>query len=475
MPPMPVVQAGQGGTASVSGGNVGSAGTNGNDGGGGNNYVATPIAEAGGGGGGGTGSGAGAGSVSGGSGGNGVGGLAGGGVILVSSTGGGGGNTTILSTDTAVAITGGAGGTGGGYAVIPAGKGSSGGGGAGVFLYENSTIVNRGTIRGGNGGSGRKDSSYGGIGGNGAGGASGSTSSSVYSQGGAGIVGFSGGRTTITNGGTISGGLSGDGSTRTNAITFFGSSNTLILENGYNFVGNIVAGTNGTLTFGGIVDSTFDLVVDGPLFSGFTNFAKQGNSTWSLLNTATLSSTLQLNVGTLQLGNGTTDGAIAGDVNTASGAILAFNPTQADETYSNQISGSGGIAKTGTKVTTLAGINTYSGSTTINAGTLTLGAGGSIAQSSAVNLSSSGARFDLAAAGNQTIKDLTGVNGTLLILGTNAADVLTLGTANSTTFAGSASGNGGITKHGTGILALQGLTLTQATPSSPGESLKLMD
>ena len=71
--------------------------------------------------------------------------------------------------------------------------------------------------------------------------------------------------------------------------------------------------------------------------------------------------------GTLQLGNGGTTGSIVGDV-TNSGT-LAFNRSNA-VTFGGSISGSGAVQQLGTGTTTLTGISTYSGATTVDAGTL---------------------------------------------------------------------------------------------------------
>ena len=108
----------------------------------------------------------------------------------------------------------------------------------------------------------------------------------------------------------------------------------------------------------------------------------------------------------------------------------------------------------------LSGANTYTGATMIQAGgTLILSNSGSVASSEGVTLSGGGATCltSRAAAIGQTIKDLGGVAGSTVQLGANA---LTLGTATSTTFAGTVDdgGNGGsIVKQGSGTLTLSGI------------------
>ncbi|MBA5790764.1 hypothetical protein H3280_27660, partial [Escherichia coli] len=70
----------------------------------------------------------------------------------------------------------------------------------------------------------------------------------------------------------------------------------------------------------------------------------------------------------------------------------------------------------------------------INAGTLAIGAGGSLASTGAMNLAGASATLDLSAAtGGQTLGALSGVTGTNITLGNNA---LTLGGTASGTFSG---------------------------------------
>ncbi|WP_043283866.1 autotransporter-associated beta strand repeat-containing protein [Reyranella massiliensis] len=127
----------------------------------------------------------------------------------------------------------------------------------------------------------------------------------------------------------------------------------------------------------------------------------------------------------------------------------------------------GGLTKTGSATLTLSGTNLYAGATTIASGTLALAGTGSIAASSGVALAAAGVTFDISASsGGQTIQDLSGVAGTFIVLGGNT---LTVGTANSTTFSGSISGSGGLTKQGSGTLTLESISgFSGATTISSG-------
>src|SRR5208337_4622589 len=223
-------------------------------------------------------------------------------------------------------------------------------------------------------------------------------------------VSFSAGGS-LTNSGTISGGAAGT------AGSFGG-------VNGTGGFGVLFSGAAGTLTnqSGGIING-------GVMMGNFANDVTL--DTGSVIN------------GTLNLGP-----SIA--------ATLTLEGT-GTQLYSTAVTGAttlnGALIKNGTGTWTLDESFTYTGGTTINAGTLALGSGGSIALSSGLSLAASGAGFDISAGGNQTIQDLSGVAGSTINLGANT---LSVGTANSTSFAGVISGSGALTKQGGGTLTLSG-------------------
>src|SRR5256885_2578408 len=80
-----------------------------------------------------------------------------------------------------------------------------------------------------------------------------------------------------------------------------------------------------------------------------------------------------IGAGTLALGNGGASGSIVGNV--IDNGTFAINRCDAF-TFGNVISGTGAFQQNGTGTTIFTGANTYTGTTTISAGTLQIGSGG---------------------------------------------------------------------------------------------------
>jgi len=139
----------------------------------------------------------------------------------------------------------------------------------------------------------------------------------------------------------------------------------------------------------------------------------------------------------------------AGDVNLGAKVLTLTGST--NQTFSGVISSTsatGGLTQSGSLTQTLAGANTYTGPTAVNAGTLAAGAIGSFAPSSNFTVAS-GATLDLADF-NQTIGSLSG-SGTVSL----GSAILTTGNVNDTTFAGTISGTtGGLTYVGSATFFL---------------------
>ena len=119
--------------------------------------------------------------------------------------------------------------------------------------------------------------------------------------------------------------------------------------------------------------------------SADNGFVKTGTGTMNLSGANTYTGGTTVSAGTLQLGDGTTDGSIAG-LSIVDNATLVINNAN-DLTYAGIISGSGSLTKSSGGLLTLTGTNTYSGTTTISGGVLQFGDGttdGSIANSSGI-------------------------------------------------------------------------------------------
>ncbi|WP_322518365.1 autotransporter-associated beta strand repeat-containing protein [Rhodopseudomonas palustris] len=295
----------------------------------------------------------GAGTDSGSTGGGGGGGGAGGAGLIVSGIG--------SFSNSNVTIQGGAGGNGGagGSAAAANGNGGAGGdGGTGLLLTSPGvTATIRGTIKGGAGGVA------------GAAGA-GSGAAGMAGTAGAGGAGIVGSGLTIINSGSIQGGLAGDGA-RANSIKFTGGDNTLTFMNaGAGLLGAIgLATSSTTLTIVQSANSTLDQMI-----TGAGSVAKTGSGVLKLTGSNSYLGGTTISAGTLQVGDGSSTGSITGDI--INNASLVFNRS-GTYTFDGAISGTGGVSKAGNGIVVLTGTNTYTGGTTISAGILQVGGGGS--------------------------------------------------------------------------------------------------
>ena len=129
-------------------------------------------------------------------------------------------------------------------------------------------------------------------------------------------------------------------------------------------------------------------------------------------------------------------------------------------TFSSAIGQTGGasaLTKQGAGTLTLQGVNTYTGGTIVDAGTLALSMGGSLVSSGSVTVNNTSI-FDISGitASSQTIKDLSGASTSFVNLGSKN---LTTGNGSSAspTYAGTIEGSGGsLTFEGTGTFTLTG-------------------
>jgi autotransporter-associated beta strand protein len=296
-----------------------------------------------------------------------------GGAALGNATGvAGAGGAGVAGTRFTVENSGGIyGGAGGGTV-----SGTPGTGGAGIS-GTGFTLTNTGNITGGAGGQVIAGGGYAGTG-------------VVTAAGGAGVSSLGG--ATVINAGTISGGQSGAGLAPADAIDFTGGGNTLELVAGQpgTFNGAVVATRAAgdpadTLALGGDSGTdTFDVsqLASGGKFGDFNAEAKSDAATWTL--TGAGSSVENWTVA---------DGALNGDATALQGNVT-FTPVAGETatvvfdqgggnanstpngTFAGVIAGAGDLVKTGDGTLVLTGANTFTGGTTIGAGTLQVGNGG---------------------------------------------------------------------------------------------------
>jgi fibronectin-binding autotransporter adhesin len=299
------------------------------------------------------------------------------------------------------------------------------------------------------------------------------SSSSIVSLTGSGTVALGSATLALTNAGdTFSGTISGTG-----GLTVGGGTETLTGASSYTGGTTITAGTlslvgggslaaTGTVTNNGVLDVSAagngGVVTIGSLSGSGT--ANLGSNTLNLANASTSFSGIitgsgglilsagsetitgannytggtLINAGTLQIGDGLQSGSIVGNV--ADYGVLAFDGIES-VTFAGLISGTGAVAQIGTGTTALTAANSYTGGTTIAAGTLQIGNGGTTGS----------------------------LGGDVVDNGALAFDH-----SDAVTFAGTISGTGSLRQIGSGTLTLTAVnSYTGATTINSGAQLVL--
>ena len=213
-------------------------------------------------------------------------------------------------------------------------------------------------------------------------------------------------------------------------------------------IGN--SGSGAAATYTGTITLSSDLTI----FS--TSGGGAGGST-TVTGGITGTGNVTLNSGTSSADTSTItiSGANVDNVGTVTNSGSGTGGTTISSVIDGNVTGV--IQNSATSSLTLTGQNTYTGATTIEAGALVIGTGGSIADSSSVSLTNSGTTFDISGAGStQIINNLSGVAGSTVSLGGNN---LTVENSGDNTFAGviQDGGDGGsFTLTGSGVLTLSG-------------------
>lgn len=222
--------------------------------------------------------------------------------------------------------------------------------------------------------------------------------------------------------------------------SYTGSTN---INDGTLFIGG--GGTTGSIAsaivnnFGALAFSRSDSLTYAGSIVGTGGVRQAGLGTTILTGDSSYTGGTTISAGILQLGNGGTTGSIIGDV--VDNGLLIFNRSN-DLAFNGVISGSGAVTQDGAGTTTLVGINSYAGGTTINAGILKV--------SSDANLGAAAGALTFNGGTLQTTADMaSGRNTTLTSTGTVLTDAGT-----TFTLSGLISGAGSLTKSGAGRLVL---------------------
>ena len=244
----------------------------------------------------------------------------------------------------------------------------------------------------------------------------------------------------------------------------------------------------------------------GGAIAGAGKLVKSGAGTLTLTGTNTYGGGTTIDAGTLQVGNGGTTGSISGDI--VDNGVLQFNRSD-DIAYAGGITGTGSLTKSGAGKLTLTGTSTYGGGTTIDAGTLQVGNGGTKG-SIAGNITNNAALVFNRSDSYTVAGDIDGTGslsdngtGTLILAGTNSySGGTTIGkgatlqvgnggksgtlsgavTANGnlvfdrsddSSFTGTVSGAGSLTKNGAGELEITGANTYTGNTSVNGGTLRV--
>jgi autotransporter-associated beta strand protein len=256
-------------------------------------------------------------------------------------------------------------------------------------------------------------------------------------SGSGGLIKVGSGTLTLTGDNTYSGGTTISGGVlKVGAGSISGTIAGSVVNNGL-----LILDRSGTVTFRDIVSGTGGVIY---------------NSTGTLILTGSNSysggTTIQ-NAGTVQVGAGGTVGSLTGNVRANSFGTLAFNRSDTYK-FDGLISGSGRVYQLGSGMLVLSQSNTYSGDTSINAGTVRIADNLALQNSTVFIRVNNGLTFSagvtapllggLSDSGNLSLADDAG-----------AAVALSVGVNNiSTTYAGSLGGPGSLTKIGTNVLTL---------------------
>ncbi|MEI9995617.1 MAG: autotransporter-associated beta strand repeat-containing protein [Rhizomicrobium sp.] len=270
--------------------------------------------------------------------------------------------------------------------------------------------------------------------------------------------------------------------------------------------------TSGSVVSTAIVDGgtlafdRSDSLIEAALISGGGTVQQAGSGTTILTTDETYTGGTTITAGTLQLGNGGTSGSVQGAV--TDNATLAID--RSDTITLGVVAGTGTLNQAGTGTTIVDSTETYSGGTTISAGTLQIGAGGTTGAVAGDIVDNATLAFDRsdavtfggAISGTGALRQIGG--GTLILTGndtytggtTIASGTLQVGDGGTTgaitgdvaddgtlvfdrsdavTFSGAVSGSGSLRQAGGGTLILTGDDTAAGGTTIAGGTLQIGD
>jgi len=222
--------------------------------------------------------------------------------------------------------------------------------------------------------------------------------------------------------------------------------------------------------------------IDAVLSGGTTNntggWTKTGTGTLALTASNLYTGATSVSAGTLMLGNGTGNTgnlSTTASISVSSGATLAVNRTgaftQATDLNAKVISGAGGFSQVGSGTTTLSAANTYTGTTTLSAGTLVLSVAESVNVSGPLGKQLANAAGTIVMGGGTLQYSSVNTNDYSGRFSTAASQAYNVNTNGQTVSWGTAlvSSGGTLTKSGAGTLNLTNdSTFSGATTISAG-------
>ena len=214
------------------------------------------------------------------------------------------------------------------------------------------------------------------------------------------------------------------------------ASNASFLQNG-NGSALVLTNTNFTLTGDGVPSSpitrvlmlggnnTADNTIQGIIGNSGTNatiqLVKSDSGKWILSGNNTYTGGTVINTGTLQIGAGGTSGSLNATSTITNNGTLVFNrsDTVTQGTHFNSvIAGTGNLVQSGNGTLILSGANTYTGTTTVNAGTLQAAASNALGGTTQIVVNNGGSFLVTADSSVNDSATVTLAGGSLAFSGT---------------------------------------------------------